>query len=151
MQTIKFKTLQTGIEAPTQANHDDAGFDVRAAHSVILRPHSTVKVGTGLAVEIPEGHELQVRSKSGMAYKEGIVVAQGTGTIDSGYRGEICVLLFNRTPFTKRVNVGEQIAQLVLKPILRTEWVEVSELSESERGTDGFGSAKEKEKTLETV
>jgi len=143
MQIIKVKKLQEDAEIPTQANQDDAGFDVRAAHDVIIRAHSTVKIGTGLAVEIPEGHELQVRSKSGMAYKEGLVVAQGVGTIDSGYRGEICVLLFNRTPFTKRVNKGEQIAQLVLKPILQTEWTEVSELSD--------GSTKEKEKTMETA
>ena len=151
MQTIKVKKLQDNVELPTQANHDDAGFDVRAAHDVIIRPHATVKIGTGLAVEIPEGHELQVRSKSGMAYKEGLVVAQGVGTIDSGYRGEICVLLFNRTPFTKRVKKDEQIAQLVLKPILRTEWVEVSELAESERMKKGFGSTKEEEKTKETA
>lgn len=151
MMTIKFTKLNKDVETPTLAHHTDAGFDVRAAHEAIIRARETTKIGTGLFVEIPEGFELQVRSKSGMAYKEGLVVAQGVGTIDAGYRGEICVLLYNRTPFQKRINKGEQIAQLVLKPIYDCEWEEVAKLSDTERAEKGFGSTKEKEKTLEIV
>ncbi len=151
MQTIRFKKLVEHAQVPTQAHHDDAGFDIRASHDVIIRPHETVKIGTGLAVEVPSGYELQFRSKSGMAYKEGLVIAQGVGTVDSGYRGELFVLLYNRSPFPRRINSGEQIAQVMLRELVRTEWEEVEKLSDSDRGTLGFGSTKEKEKTAETV
>jgi dUTP pyrophosphatase len=151
MVTIKFLKISEDAQLPTRANDDDAGFDIRAIEDYTIRPRATAKVGTGFKVEVPRGYELQVRSKSGMAYKEGLVVAQGTGTIDSGYRGEVCVLLYNRCPFTRRIKKGEQIAQVMLRELVDTDWEEVDKLSDAERAEKGFGSTKEQEKTLEKL
>lgn len=97
-------------------------------------------IGTGIAVEIPEGYELQIRPRSGLALKEGITVLNTPGTIDSDYRGEVKVMLVNHGPLGTIIRHGDRIAQAVLAPVIRMEFEEVAELNETERGAGGFGS-----------
>lgn len=119
-----------------------AGMDVRANldEPVILQPLERALIKTGLFLEIPEGCECQVRPRSGLAFKKGITVLNSPGTIDADYRGEVGVILVNLSaePFT--VEHGERIAQLVFAKVKQAKWIEVEELSETERGAGGFGS-----------
>ncbi|TNF46028.1 MAG: dUTP diphosphatase [Bacteroidetes bacterium] len=119
-----------------------AGMDVRANldEPVILKPLERALIKTGLFLEIPEGYECQVRPRSGLAFKKGITVLNSPGTIDADYRGEVGVILVNLSsePFT--VEHGERIAQLVFAKVKQAKWIEVEELSETERGAGGFGS-----------
>lgn len=119
-----------------------AGMDVRANldEPVILKPLERALIKTGLFLEIPEGCECQVRPRSGLAFKKGITVLNSPGTIDADYRGEVGVILVNLSaePFT--VEQGERIAQLVFAKVKQAKWIEVKELSETERGAGGFGS-----------
>ena len=119
-----------------------AGMDVRANidEPLELAPLQRQLVKTGLFVEIPIGYEIQVRPRSGLAYKKGITVLNSPGTIDADYRGEIGVLLVNLSSETFVVNDGERIAQLVIAAHEQAEWQEVDELEESNRGQGGFGS-----------
>ena len=119
-----------------------AGMDVRANidKPIELAPLQRQLVKTGLFVEIPVGYEIQVRPRSGLAYKKGITVLNSPGTIDADYRGEIGVLLVNLSSETFVVNDGERIAQLVLAAHEQAQWQEVSALEESNRGQGGFGS-----------
>jgi dUTP pyrophosphatase len=119
-----------------------AGMDVRANldEPVILKPLERALIKTGLFLEIPEGYECQVRPRSGLAFKKGVTVLNSPGTIDADYRGEVGVILVNLSsePFT--VEHGERIAQLVFAKVKQAKWIEVEELSETERGAGGFGS-----------
>lgn len=119
-----------------------AGMDVRAniEEAIELAPLQRVLVKTGLFVEIPLGYEIQVRPRSGLAYKKGITVLNSPGTIDADYRGEIGVLLVNLSSEPFIVHDGERIAQLVLAAHQQIEWQEVETLNESQRGQGGFGS-----------
>lgn len=119
-----------------------AGMDVRANIDapIELAPLQRQLVKTGLFVEIPVGHEIQVRPRSGLAFKKGVTVLNSPGTIDADYRGEIGVLLVNLSSETFVVNDGERIAQLVLAAHQQADWQEVEVLEESNRGQGGFGS-----------
>ena len=119
-----------------------AGLDVRAntTESIVLEPLQRALVPTGLYVEIPDGYEIQVRPRSGLAAKHGISIANAPGTIDPDYRGEIKVILVNLSNEPFELKPGERIAQLVVAQFTRIEWESVSELSETERGAGGFGS-----------
>jgi dUTP pyrophosphatase len=120
----------------------DAGFDLTSCENVTLAPGERAVVGTGLAVEIPLGYAGFVQPRSGLAARHGIGVVNAPGLIDSGYRGEIRVVLLNtdaREPF--EVEPGMRIAQLVIAPVAAVRLVESTELSVSERGTRGFGSS----------
>lgn len=119
-----------------------AGMDLRANLSEprTLKPLERSIVGTGLFVELPIGYEAQVRPRSGLAAKKGITVLNAPGTIDADYRGEIGVILVNLSNDDFIINNGERIAQLVIAKHERAKWVEVKELSETTRGTGGFGS-----------
>ena len=138
--TIRFKKLSPEATVPVQAHPGDAGFDLVSMEKASLPVGGRMLVHTGLAVEIPTGCEGQVRPRSGLALKHGITVLNAPGTIDSGYRGEIGVILanFGSEPF--EIEPGDRIAQLVIAPVA-TVGVEVAvELSRTERGTGGFGS-----------
>ena len=119
-----------------------AGMDIRAniEDSVTLAPLERAMIPTGLFVELPEGYEMQIRPRSGLAAKHGVTVLNTPGTIDADYRGEIKVILVNlsNTPF--EIVPGERIAQAVVAQHAQVEWVEVEELGTTERGTGGFGS-----------
>ena len=133
-------TLKDGAPLPMHAKPGDAGLDLTSRESVIVPPHDTVMVGTGVAMEIPEGHVGLVFPRSGMASKRGINLANCVGVIDSGYRGEIMVPLHNTTTYTRRVREGERVCQIAIIPFVTCECVEVESLSETERGEGGFGS-----------
>lgn len=127
---------------PTRAHEGDAGLDLYASEAAHIGPGERWSVGTGVAVEIPVGHAGLVLPRSGLAKKHGIALVNSPGLIDSGYRGEIRVLLLNTDPAeTFRVEPGDRIAQLVIAPIALAEPVEVKALADSARGDGGFGSS----------
>lgn len=114
--------------------------DVVSAENVVLAPGARHAVATGLAMAIPDGFEVQVRPRSGLALKHGISVPNTPGTIDSDYRGELKVILINHGAEPFEIRRGDRIAQLVLTPVTRARWIEVAELDETARGEGGFGS-----------
>jgi len=127
---------------PSRAHDGDAGLDLYACEAAHIGPGERWSVGTGVAVEIPEGHAGLVLPRSGLAKKHGIALVNSPGLIDSGYRGEIRVLLLNTDPAeTFRVAPGDRIAQLVIAPIALAEPVETAALADSVRGAGGFGSS----------
>lgn len=140
--TVKFRRLPHGVGLPLPAYETPgaAGMDLRAAEFVTLQPGERWAVGTGLAIEIPPGYEGQVRPRSGLAFKRGVTVLNAPGTIDSDYRGEVCVVLVNHDRLAKHITRGDRIAQIVIAPVVRATIVEADELSETARGAGGFGS-----------
>ncbi len=128
--------------APDYATAHAAGLDLRAniEDSVELKSLERMLIPTGLFMELPIGVEAQIRPRSGLAFKHGITVLNTPGTIDADYRGEIKVLLVNLSSETFTIEPGERIAQMVVAKHEQVEWVEQNSLSESERGTGGFGS-----------
>ena len=133
---------KSGHALPNYETGASAGMDLRAniSESITLQPLERAIIKTGLFMELPVGVEAQVRPRSGLAAKKGITVLNAPGTVDADYRGEIGVILVNLSnePFT--VENGTRIAQLVIARHERAEWIEVQELSETVRGTGGFGS-----------
>ena len=129
-----------GLPLPAYATHGAAGMDVVAAEDVTLAPGGRHAVATGFAIAIPDGYEVQVRPRSGLALKHGVTCLNTPGTIDSDYRGEVKVILANlgQEPFP--IRRGERIAQLVPAPVLRAELTETDSLDETVRGAGGFGS-----------
>ena len=128
---------------PVYAKEGDSGFDLRANEGGVLRPLERRLVGTGLFFELPDGYELQIRPRSGLAYKNGVTVLNSPGTVDTGYRGEIKVLLVNISNEDFYWEKGERIAQGVISHRISSDYgdlIEVSEITESERGSGGFGS-----------
>ena len=130
------------VPLPAYATEGAAGLDLRAVveKEFVLHPGDRVSVPTGIAVAVPPGYEGQVRSRSGLALRHGIVLPNSPGTIDSDYRGELHVIMANAGTEPFAIQRGDRIAQLVLAPVARLEWDEVDELPESERGAGGFGS-----------
>ncbi|MBB3861951.1 dUTP pyrophosphatase [Novosphingobium hassiacum] len=139
---ILVKRLPHGedLPLPAYATEGAAGMDVVAAEDVMLAPGMRHAVATGLSVAIPHGYEIQVRPRSGLAFKYGVTVPNTPGTIDSDYRGELKVLLINHGPETFAIRRGDRVAQLVVAPVTRGTWLEVGELDETARGEGGFGS-----------
>ncbi|HTN15516.1 MAG TPA: dUTP diphosphatase [Sphingomonadaceae bacterium] len=129
-----------GLELPKYATPGAAGMDVLSAEDVVLEPGMRHPVATGLAVAIPEGYEIQVRPRSGLALKHGVSVPNTPGTIDSDYRGELKVIMINFGSEPFAIHRGDRVAQLVLAPVTRASWAEVAELDDTERGAGGFGS-----------
>lgn len=132
--------LTDGAPLPRHAKPGDAGMDLTAREGVSIAPFETVMVGTGVAAEIPEGRFGLVAPRSGVASKRGITLANSPSIIDSGYRGEIKLPLHNITSKMQRVEKGERVAQMVVMRHETVRCVEADELSETERGADGFGS-----------
>lgn len=127
---------------PSYETIASAGMDLRAnlAEAIILQPMERALIPTGLFMELPIGYEAQVRPRSGLALKKGITCLNSPGTIDADYRGEVGVILANLSKETFVVENGERIAQMVIAKHERAEWIEVEELTETERGAGGFGS-----------
>jgi dUTP pyrophosphatase len=139
---LRFQRLSEAAVVPSRAHEGDAGLDLHAAERAHLGPGERWSVGTGLAVEIPEGHAGLVLPRSGLAREHGIALVNSPGLIDSGYRGELRILLLNTDPAEVfRVEPGDRIAQLVIAPIVAAEPVEVEALASSARGDGGFGSS----------
>ena len=129
-----------GLDLPAYATAGAAGMDVVSAEDVTIAPGARHAVATGLAMAIPDGFEIQVRPRSGLALKHGITVPNTPGTIDSDYRGELKVILINHGVADFAIRRGDRVAQLVLAPVTRASWLEVATLDETARGTGGFGS-----------
>lgn len=138
--TIRIKRLRPDARVPKYDYPDDSGAGVFAAEDCTLQPLERKAVPTGLSVEVPPGLEIQVRPRSGLALEHGLTLLNTPGTVDSGYRGEIKVILINLGSEPYRVEKGQKIAQLVLTPVLRARFEEVEDLSDSKRGSRGFGS-----------
>ena len=130
----------TDLPLPAYATNGAAGMDVVAAEDLILAPGARHAVATGFAIAIPDGFEVQVRPRSGLALKHGITCLNTPGTIDSDYRGEIKVILANLGQETFPIKRGDRIAQLVAAPVQRATCVEVDSLDATARGSGGFGS-----------
>ena len=140
---INVKKLRENATLPTRGSAQAAGYDLYACiegGSVTIAPHSTEKIGTGLAIAVPDGYFGAIFARSGLAAKQGLRPANCVGVADSDYRGEYIVALHNDTDEPRTVAAGERIAQLVVMPYLSVEFTEVADLDETERGAGGFGS-----------
>ena len=126
---------------PKYALDGDSGMDLRSGENdvVVINPGGRTLIKTGLFIQLPDGYEVQIRPKSGMSIKHGITVLNTPGTIDSNYRGEIGVILYNASDRDYFVFSGDKIAQMVLQKVPKAEWEEVEKLSETNRGDGGYG------------
>lgn len=137
---LKVQKISDEAIIPYYAHKGDAGLDLFSIEEVIIKPSETALIKTGIKIELPENTEAQVRPRSGLALKHSITVLNTPGTIDEGYRGEICIILINHGKRDFKVEKHMKIAQMVVKPIIPVEVMEVKELSDSSRGEGGFGS-----------
>lgn len=138
---VTLRVLDPGVSPPITAHEGDAGLDLQARHEVVLAPGDRVSVPTGIAVAIPSGYAGLVLPRSGHARRSGIGLVNSPGLIDSGYRGEIEVLLINHGRETVRFDAGDRIAQLVIVEVPGVTWQQSDVLPESSRGQRGFGSS----------
>lgn len=138
--TLRFRRVHPDAVLPSYAHPSDAGMDVRSVDELTLAPGQRALVHTGLVMLLPPGYEAQVRPRSGLALKSGVTVLNTPGTIDSGYRGEVGVILANFGEADFQVKTGDKIAQIVVAPVTQPEIVETEDADETDRGADGFGS-----------
>lgn len=130
-------------ENPEYAYQSDSGFDLRSSEDIWIHPNSRKLISTGMRFDIPEGYEIQVRSKSGLALNQGLMVLNSPGTVDSGYQGEIKVIMFNTTNQKVKIVKGQKVAQAVLCPVVSGKWVDlirVNNINDKDRNSNGFGS-----------
>lgn len=142
MSKINVKVINTSANAlPEYATEGSAGMDIRAhlSETIVLKPLERQLVPTGLFIELPQGHEAQVRPRSGLAAKQGITVLNSPGTIDSDYRGEIKVILINLSHEEQALQPGDRIAQLVIAPVEQVRWELVDQIGVTARNAGGFG------------
>ena len=139
---IRFRRVSDLARIPTRGSEKSAGYDLYAAldQPVIIEPHKTVKIDTGLQFEIPDGYFAAIYARSGIAAKEGLRPANCTGVCDSDYRGNYIVALHNDSDTARTVEPGERIAQMIVMPYLSVSFEESQELSGTDRGEGGFGS-----------
>ncbi len=137
---ISFQKIDPSAQLPSYAHPGDAGMDVRSIEGLVIQPGDRALVHTGLVMVLPPNTEAQVRPRSGLALKHGVTVLNSPGTIDSGYRGEVGVILanFGKEPFV--VEAGMKIAQIVIARVEQAEIEEVLAVDETDRGSGGFGS-----------
>ena len=149
MIKVLVKKLNPKVELPKYKTEGSSGMDLKALieNPIIIKPQSYVLIPTGLSIAIPEDTEIQIRPRSGLAAKSSISVLNTPGTIDSDYRGEIKIILFNHGKEEFIVNNGDRIAQMILMPVLKAEFEEIKELPKTVRGSGGFGSTGKWEKT----
>lgn len=141
MTTIRFKMSDdAGDLKPAKAHPDDAAYDLRARTDLTVQPGKTALAPTGLFLELPAGFEAQIRPRSGMALKHSMTLLNTPGTIDAGYRGEVCCIMFNAGSVPYEIRRGDRIAQMVIAKLPDVSLEEASELSETERAAGGFGS-----------
>ena len=138
--TLQFKKLHENAIIPQFATAKSAGFDFHALESCVLKASSHALIRTGLCMQIDKGYEIQVRSRSGLALKHKIMVLNSPGTIDSDYRGELQIILANFGTQDFVINAGDKIAQGVVNALPQVNIIEVAEVNETERNTNGFGS-----------
>lgn len=145
--TIKVKTLDhfdSELTLPFYGTHQAAGADIRACigagEKMIIKPGERVLIPTGLSMEIPAGYEIQVRPRSGLSYKTGLMILNAPGTIDADYRGEVKVILGNLGNEDEVINHGDRVAQLVIAAVIQADFVISQSLGDTDRGQGGFGS-----------
>lgn len=134
-----YNKLDPSLPDLQYATDGSAGFDLYTSEDIVVKGHGVTKVPTGIQVQFPPSVEMQIRSRSGLALL-GITVANSPGTVDSDYRGEVCVLLRNDTPHPRMFRKGDRIAQAVLSPVFRAEFMQGVVSADTSRGTGGFGS-----------
>jgi len=139
LPNINIKLLSNDAILPIRAKDGDVGYDLFSIENITLYPGIVEMVHTGVSIELPKNTEAQIRSRSGMGYK-GIIITNSPGTIDTGYRGEICVLMLNTTNKPYDIFISDKIAQMLITTKLPYEFKIVDELTETERGNDGFNS-----------
>lgn len=140
---LKYTKLHTDAIEPTYNYEGDSGFDLYSVEEIEVKPFGRVLVPTGLAFDIKDGYEIQVRSKSGLAINQGLFVLNSPGTVDSGYIGEVKVIIFNTNQESFTIKKGMKVAQGVLSPVVNGKWVNLlkkSQITNKERGDNGFGS-----------
>lgn len=139
---VNIKKLRDDVKLPLYHTTDSAGIDVAAAidEPIVLKPLERKLIPTGLAIEVPKGYEVQIRARSGMSLKHGITAANGVGTIDADFRGEVCAILVNLSNEDFTIEPGMRVAQMVLSKYEQIEWEEKSELTKTKRGEGGYGS-----------
>lgn len=137
---LKIKKIHEDAITPKYAHNDDSGMDLFSIEEKIIKPNETVLIKTGIQIELPENTEAQIRPRSGLALKNSITVLNTPGTIDEGYRGEICIILINHGKENFEVKKQSKIAQMVIMPVLRPEILLEDNLSNTERSEKGFGS-----------
>lgn len=135
---------KSGYPLPEYATEGAAGFDIRSMYSYSIEPHDRMVISTGLYFQVPQGYELQIRPRSGLVAKYGITVLNSPGTIDSDYRGEVCVIIYNTSNEMFNVEAGDRIAQGVIARYEQAQFKEVDTLDETDRGSGGFGHTGEK-------
>ena len=136
-------TNSSDNKEPEYAYDSDSGFDLRSTEELWVQAHDRKLIPTGLRFDIPDGYEIQVRSKSGLALNQGLMVLNSPGTVDSGYQGEIKVIIFNTTNERIKIEKGQKIAQAVLCPVVGGKWVnliQVEKIEDKDRNNNGFGS-----------
>ena len=137
---IKWCKLSPDAKTPDFLHKEDAGADICSCENLTVMPGERKIVRTGLKVEVPEGYELQIRPRSGLSAKSPLIIPNSPGTIDSGYRGEVGIIIWNTGNQPYNIRAGDRIAQVVVNKLPEVVHVEVTELSDSERGEKGFGS-----------
>lgn len=138
--TLRFKKVHPDAVLPSYAHPSDAGMDLRSVDDLTLAPGQRALVHTGLVMQLPPLYEAQVRPRSGLALKNGVTVLNTPGTIDSGYRGEVGVILINLGQAAFDVRKGDKIAQMVIAPVTQPNIEETDVVDETDRGSGGFGS-----------
>ena len=136
-------TNESNNKEPEYAYESDSGFDLRSTEDLWIQANDRKLIPTGLRFDIPDGYEIQVRSKSGLALKQGLMVLNSPGTVDSGNQGEVKVIIYNTTNERIKIEKGQKIAQAVLCPVVNGKWVnlvKVEEIGEKDRNDKGFGS-----------
>ena len=137
---LKVKKLSPEAVLPSYSHPGDSGLDLFSNECKDLPPGEVCLIKTGISIELPDGTEAQIRPRSGLALKNGITVLNSPGTIDAGYRGEVGVILINHSKKTFQIKKGMKIAQMVIKPVFTVDVTEIYSLTETSRGSGGFGS-----------
>ena len=140
---LNYQVIHPDAVHPKYNYGSDSGFDLHSVEDLEVQPFGRILVPTGLCFDIKDGYEIQVRPKSGLALKEGLTVLNTPGTVDSGYNGEVKVILYNSTENTIQIKKGQKVAQACVCPVVNGKWLnplEVSSLDEKDRGNNGFGS-----------
>jgi dUTP pyrophosphatase len=140
---LNYSSSNENSVEPKYVYETDSGFDLHSTEEVYIEPFDRALIPTGLHFDIPQGYEIQVRSKSGLALKQGLMVLNSPGTVDQGYTGEIKVIIFNTSKRTVKIERGQKIGQAVLCPVVCGKWIElkrVSDIEDKDRSDNGFGS-----------
>lgn len=140
---LRYEKISEDAIDPVYNYSSDSGFDLHSTQDLKISGFGRFLVPTGIKLDIPEGYEIQIRSKSGLAMNHGLMVLNSPGTVDQGYDGEIKVIVFNTNPSTIEIKAGQKIAQAVLCPVVCGKWVNlisIEEINKKERGENGFGS-----------